>query len=505
MDYDFFISHASEDKEKVARPLAELLKNRGWKVWIDEDSMRQGSIRQQLDEGLKSSCFSVVILSDFYFTKFWTNREADVLFEWSNKLLVRHKISVPQCKEYSPLFGGSLLNLSTDDGLEKIVKEIENQYNEFVNINTDQVKKMPKPTDESNNQEYVYAIGIDVGTAYIDSGIVRYSNSEFPAPEIYEQIEKSPWNGEEEAHLLVQKICDAIVHISTKYQSVKPMNIKYIGVGLPGQVNPDGGILFNAPALNLKGLEIVEAIKDELPNRSSNWESRALESRIFIDNDATCAALAENLKGAGKDNIKNFVSVAIGKGVGAGLVIDGTLYRGHNNNAGELGHMVIDISRDRRKCTCKSEGCFESYCSERGVLQTTEEHIKEYNDATASPDWAELTRLMNEKKLNSEDISKKMSSRDPLIIELRKKLARHFAVGLLNIANILNPQVIVITGGIGIGFFRETRFKSDVEEFLHDFVFRSNLVTIRRSKIKNAQVVGAAMLGYEKELINKSK
>ena len=111
---------------------------------------------------------------------------------------------------------------------------------------------------------------------------------------------------------------------------------------------------------------------------------------------------------------------------------------------------------------------------------------------------SDLAQLSNDKdNLKPEDISAIIAaSTDPLVAALREELARHFAVGLSNVANMFNPKVIVITGGIGVGFFSQEVFQNDVVKLMKLYTLESNQVRIVRSKIKKeAQIIGAAMLG----------
>ena len=494
MNYDFFISHASADKEEVARPLAELLKKKGLKVWFDDDCIAHGQdvILEKLEEGLQSSEFFIIIFSHSYFkdaNKPHRRLERASIFEKNNKVLIRHGISVDEFKKYpqGQLYGAYNLNLSTDKGLEVIVQEIETKFNtkeKLGTTNTAQVKKMPKTTDGSNNQEDVYAIGIDVGNAYIDSGVVQFPSDDSQPPQIYKRIERTQWKGKDESRLLVEKICNAIVDISVKC-FIHPSKISYIGVGLPGQVDPTEGILLNAPGLSLEGLQIADLISEKLTQVSSDWEHNI---KVFIDNDVTCSAVAEKIKGEGSGGrVKNFVCVAIGKGLGAGIVADDRLYRGYNHNAGEVGHMVIDIRNDARSCPCGSKGCFESYCSERGIIETSIQHISEARKNNPSSDLAQLSN--DKDNLKPEDISAIIAaSTDPLVAALREELARHFAVGLSNVANMFNPKVIVITGGIGVGFFSQEVFQNDVVKLMKLYTLESNQVRIgQNSPIKNQE------------------
>jgi predicted NBD/HSP70 family sugar kinase len=98
--------------------------------------------------------------------------------------------------------------------------------------------------------------------------------------------------------------------------------------------------------------------------------------------------------------------------------------------------------------------------------------------------------------LRAENISEIISLPDPMVTKLREEVARHFAIGLANIANIINPQVIVITGGVGLGFFQYTAFQNAVNRHIKTYVLEACRPIIVQSRIRReAQVIGAAMIG----------
>jgi|ERR1044071_4085002 hypothetical protein len=125
MLWDVFISHASEDKEAVARPLADKLQRAGLRVWLDEAQLRIGdSLRSKIDEGLAESKFGVVILSPAFFSKAWPQRELDALFTRPGAILpVWHQLGVKDVAAKSPLVA-NLIAASTNEGLDGVASKI---------------------------------------------------------------------------------------------------------------------------------------------------------------------------------------------------------------------------------------------------------------------------------------------------------------------------------------------------------------------------------------------
>jgi hypothetical protein len=129
MKYDVFISHASEDKEDVALPLAEILKSYGINAWVDKNELHLGSsLRRKIDDGLANSKFGVVILSHHFFSKEWPQKELDALVSREDGkheiiLPVVHGLSNEDVKQYSPLLADKI-NVSTKSGLDRVAKDI---------------------------------------------------------------------------------------------------------------------------------------------------------------------------------------------------------------------------------------------------------------------------------------------------------------------------------------------------------------------------------------------
>jgi len=130
MNWDIFISHASEDKVRVARPLKEYLEDYGWRVWLDESELKIGdSLREKIDDGLSYSRFGVVILSKNFFAKNWAKAELNALItrEYAEKkviLPIWHHLEVENVQKYSPLLSDKIA-VSTKKGLREVANQIE--------------------------------------------------------------------------------------------------------------------------------------------------------------------------------------------------------------------------------------------------------------------------------------------------------------------------------------------------------------------------------------------
>ena len=157
--------------------------------------------------------------------------------------------------------------------------------------------------------------------------------------------------------------------------------------------------------------------------------------------------------------------------------------------------MTIDLDPDARTCSCGSTGCFEEYFGARGILRTTRDFLERTSVCESSPTLSRLKESVD--RLRPEDVSGIMSESDPAIAELRKTLARHCAIGISALVNIVNPDLIIIGGGIGRGFYDCEVFASEVSDLLDHFCLRAckERLRIRRSELDEGSVLGAGTLG----------
>ena len=202
-----------------------------------------------------------------------------------------------------------------------------------------------------------------------------------------------------------------------------------IGIGAPGISNPETGILFTSP--NLPGWHDVP-IRDII--------ERELSTKAFLINDANAAAVGELHFGTGRGT-RNFIYVTVSTGIGGGIIIDGKIYLGSNGMAGELGHMVIDD--EGPTCNCGNRGCWETLASGTALAREAKLRIKE----GAKTSILELAGGDVE-KVNAEAIHQAALAGDNLATELIAQTAYYLGVGLANLINIFNPEVIVIGGGL---------------------------------------------------------
>jgi len=252
-----------------------------------------------------------------------------------------------------------------------------------------------------------------------------------------------------------------------------------IGIGAPGLSNPETGILFTSP--NLPGWKDV---------RLRNIVEKELGKKAFLINDANAAAVGELYFGAGR-GARNFIYITVSTGIGGGIIIDGKIYTGSIGTAGELGHMVIDD--EGPQCNCGNRGCWETLASGTALAREARYRIKK-GAATSIPEHV----AGDLEKINAEAIHEAAQSGDKLANELIAQAAYYLGVGLANLINIFNPEVIIIGGGLSNS--GDMLLKPAFEEAgRRAFKQSCEAVRFARAELgRNSGVLGAAAFALEK-------
>lgn len=248
-----------------------------------------------------------------------------------------------------------------------------------------------------------------------------------------------------------------------------------VTVGVPGLVTPEG-VLRAAP--NLDGVADLDV---------SGTLSRRLGRPVAVDNDANCAARAEMHSGAGR-GVSELVMVTLGTGIGGALVSDGVIRRGAHGFAGEAGHMTVDPGGP--PCPCGRSGCWEVYASGNGLTRLT-------RDAAAAGRLDTMTggggRVPS--ALEGEDVLAAAAAGDPGATAVIDEFARWVAIGLAGLANVLDPEVFVLGGGLSS---HGDRLGPPIRAHLRDQLYQSELRTVPRVEFaqlgERAGAVGAALL-----------
>ncbi len=201
-----------------------------------------------------------------------------------------------------------------------------------------------------------------------------------------------------------------------------------VGLGAPGPLDRARGVVVIAPNLGWH----------DYPLRDNVAARVALP--VTLDNDANCATLGEWWLGAGR-GAHNMIGITIGTGIGGGLILNGELYHGSSDVAGEVGHMTIETQG--RRCSCGNYGCLEAYASGTAIAERAREALFHDGDSLmpmlVGGDPAAIT---------AQTVFAAAIRGDPLALEVVRETARFLGAGVANLLNAFNPEVVVLAGGV---------------------------------------------------------
>ena len=228
-----------------------------------------------------------------------------------------------------------------------------------------------------------------------------------------------------------------------------------IGLCTPGVTDPNSGLIKNSNTQCLIGMPL----KNDLEN--------ILDQKILMENDANCFALAESLLGSAKDHEVVF-GVIMGTGVGGGIVINGTIHKGRSNIAGEWGHHILHPNGN--ECYCGKQGCVETYISGPALERR----------------WFEITGTKESLQSITQNLSFEKAE------QWKSEFLENFGVALANVVDILDPDVIVLGGGVSnVSFLYDEGKKAVYEKVFSDLV---NTPILKNKLGDSAGVFGACLL-----------
>ncbi|MBR4072435.1 MAG: ROK family protein [Clostridia bacterium] len=314
----------------------------------------------------------------------------------------------------------------------------------------------------------MYKLGIDLGGTNIVAGVVDENykiigtgsvktNAPRPAEEIADDMAKA-------------------VFMAIENSGVSIDDIESMGIGTPGAVDPVNGIVTYANNLGFYNVPLAKMMKERVGKD------------FYLENDANAAAYGEYIAGAGKGT-NNFIAITLGTGVGGGIIVNGKIYSGSNYAGGELGHTVIAM--DGEYCTCGRNGCWEAYASATALIRQTKQAMLRYPDSI-------MWKMCNDniKEINGITAFNAMRQGDEAGKRVVDKYIEYIAVGIANIINIFQPEILCIGGGIS----KEGKTLTDP---INSYVMGDDYARSveKRTVIKvadlgnDAGVIGAAFLG----------
>ncbi|MBA3656771.1 MAG: ROK family protein [Gemmatimonadaceae bacterium] len=270
-----------------------------------------------------------------------------------------------------------------------------------------------------------YIIGVDLGGTNIAAGAMPTDGTREIAMRMAPTLAENGAAGVVDR--IVQMIEDVIAQTISE-TGARREDFLGVGIGSPGPLDREKGIVVVTPNLGWRDFPL----RDEIGKR--------VNLKATLDNDANCATLGEWWAGAAKGG-RNVVGLTIGTGIGGGLILDGKLYHGASDAAGEIGHTTIESNG--RRCKCGNYGCLEAYTSGPAIAERAREAI-------ASDEGSILLELVDgdQSKITAQTVYEASKRGDEIARDVVRDTAHFLGVGISNLINIFNPDTVVIAGGV---------------------------------------------------------
>jgi glucokinase len=270
-----------------------------------------------------------------------------------------------------------------------------------------------------------YLVGVDLGGTNIVAGALAEDGSDVMA------LRTEPTRPDQGADAVIDRMVrmiDTVIAETMAQTGAKRDDVIGIGVGSPGPLDRERGIVVTTPNLGWTNFPLRDAIQERtrLPVR--------------IDNDANCATLGEWWLGAAR-GASDVIGMTIGTGIGGGIIIGGRLYHGSSDVAGEIGHATIDITG--RRCKCGNYGCLEAYASGPSIADRARE-------ALSGDDSSMMVRMAggDPSRITAATVYEAAKKGDDTALDVVRETSRFLGAGIANLLNIFNPDVVVIAGGV---------------------------------------------------------
>jgi glucokinase len=314
---------------------------------------------------------------------------------------------------------------------------------------------------EPVSQELVFAV--DLGGTYLRVALVGSSGK------IHEQLKQRTPKGDSP-----ECVVEALVSAAKSWDVG---SIVAASIMVPGTVDNQNAVVIQAPNLpSLTNFPLKAVLEERL-----GWP-------VVLENDANAAAVGEMWLGAAR-GCRDVVSVTLGTGVGGGVILDGELWRGAHGSAGEIGHTTVDPFAGL-KCKCGNTGCLELFASATAIVRMTNEQLSQFPRTS-----------LQSGGLTAEKVYEAGRKGDELALIVFKRFGTYLGIGLANLINIVDPEIIVIAGGAVNGWdLFATYMQREVEE-------RAVRATAQQVKIApaecgdNAGLLGAARLAFDHKAV----
>lgn len=313
----------------------------------------------------------------------------------------------------------------------------------------------------------MYYIGVDVGGTGMKAGVTDGSGNIIKKAQCRTYVE-----------LGYKRIIDDMANLISQVMDLAGLctqDIRSIGVGIPGVADPRGNVYY---ATNLKWSNVP--LGDMLREHFTGID-------IYVQNDATVAALAELHAGSMK-GMKSGIMLTLGTGVGGGIIIDQKVFSGAHGIGSEMGHMII--GENFYECNCGNNGCLETFCSATAIIKYAQKLISE----------GRKTSVLDRSNGKAENITAKMVfdsyvQGDELSIEVIERFIKYLGIGIASLVNAFDPEIFCLGGGVARAYdiFRDDlKVQTDKRVIFKNVPYGSIVPAVLGN---DAGIVGAAMLG----------
>ena len=261
-----------------------------------------------------------------------------------------------------------------------------------------------------------YVFGVDIGGTTVKLGFFDVEGNLLDKWEI-------PTRTEGEGSHILPDIADSI-QAKIAEKNIATEVIAGVGVGAPGPIDSDG-VIHKAVNLGWGTFNVCETMEE------------ILHMPVRAGNDGNVAAMGEMWKGGGQ-GYDNVVMVALGTGVGGGIIVDGKILTGATGAGGEVGHIHVE-NEETEVCGCGNKGCFEQYTSATGIARLARKRLAESDKDSV---------LRQVENVTAKDVFDAVKEKDSLAMEVAAEFGKYMGEGLAMIACVVNPEVIVIGGGV---------------------------------------------------------
>jgi glucokinase len=270
-----------------------------------------------------------------------------------------------------------------------------------------------------------WLIGVDIGGTNTVVAAVPFQGG---LPTALRSFETRPERGADAVVNEVAEAADSVIQEALGVEGGSRDDVLGVGIGCPGPLDLKTGVVGATPNLGWEGYPIRDRI------------GQALKLPASLDNDANCATYGEWWQGAGRGT-SSLVGVTLGTGIGGGFIENGRLLRGASGSACEIGHTTIDL--DGRRCGCDNHGCLEAYASGPNIAARAREGLEAGRESCLPEMVAGDLR-----RITAATIYEALVAGDEYAREVMTETAKLLGVGVANLVNTLNPEMVVIVGGV---------------------------------------------------------